>query len=153
MNKATTTSFLVSDVAPATTPLEEVPYKEAVDALLRTSVPSRHSRPVEACSRYHGQLIAGVPFHPVVAAAHCAFMDHRPLCLSPDIIWLMICQGVANHINANAETLRPRIVSHQGRITIHVQRDEFVKGSPENPWAEALEEFTSKVREQHRLSL
>jgi hypothetical protein len=147
MNKVTTTSFLVSDVAPATTPLEEVPYKEAVDALLRTSDHSRHSCPVEACSRYHGKLIAGVPFHPVVAAAHRAFMDHRPLCLSPDVIWLMICQGVANHINANAEELRPRIVRHGGKISIHVRLDDFVKGSPENPWAEAIEEFTGKVQE------
>jgi hypothetical protein len=147
MNTATITTFEVSEVHRASEPLPEVPYKEALDALLRTSVPSRRSRPVEACSRYHGQLIAGVPFHPVVAAAHRAFMDHRPLCLSPDIIWLMICQGVASHINANAEALRPRIVTHQGKITIHVRRDDFVKGSPENPWADAIEEFTGKVRE------
>jgi len=74
-------------------------------------------------------------------------MDHRPLCLSPDIIWLMICQGVANHINANAEALRSRFVSHEGKIQISVRRDDFVKGSPENPWAEAIEEFTGKVQE------
>jgi hypothetical protein len=138
---------LVSDVAPATTALEEVPYKEAVENLLRVPVPSHRIRSVEACARYHGQLIAGVPFHPVVAAAHRAFMDHRPLCLSPDIIWLMICQGVANHINANAEDLRSRFVGHKGKIEISVRRDDFVKGSPENPWAEAIEEFTRKVRE------
>jgi hypothetical protein len=146
MNKLTAASFLVSDVPLPTTPLEEVAYKEAVEALLRRSASSPDSRPAEACSRYHGQLIAAVPFHPVVAAAHRAFMDHRPLCLSPDIIWLMICQGVANHISAHAEELRPRIVSHQGKISIHVQRDDFVKGSPENPWAEAIEKFTGKVR-------
>jgi hypothetical protein len=148
MNKVTTTTtFLVSDVERATTILEEVPYKEAVETLPRVSVPSRRIRSVEACARYHGRLIAGVPFHPVVAAAHRAFMDHRPLCLSPDIIWLMICQGVANHINAHGEELRSRFVSHEGKIQISVRRDDFVKGSPENPWAEAIEEFTNKVRE------
>ena len=115
MNKATTTTFSVSDVSPATTPLREVPCKEAVEALLKTAAPNRRSRSVEACARYHGQLIAGVPFHPVVAAAHRAFMDHRPLCLSPDIIWLMICQGVPNHINVNADALRSRFVRHEGR--------------------------------------
>ena len=147
MTKLATTTFLVSDVEPATTPLEELPYKEAVDALLRPSVRSRRFRSVEACARYHGHLIAGVPFHPVVAAAHRSFMDHRPLCLSPDIIWLMICQGLANHINANAEELRTRFVRHEGKIQISLRRDEFVKGSPENPWAEAIEEFTNKVGE------
>ena len=147
MTKVTTTTFLVSDVEPATTPFPEVPYKEAVEALLETAAPERLSRSVEACARYHGHLIAGVPFHPVVAAAHRAFMDHRPLCLSPDIIWLMIIQGVANHINVNADALRSRFVGHEGKVQISVRRDDFVKGSPENPWAEAIEEFTSKVKE------
>ncbi len=147
MSKLATNTFVVSDVEPATTPLLEVPYKEAVEALMRTAIPARRSRSVQACARYHGQLIAGVPFHPVVAAAHRAFMDHRPLCLSPDIIWLMICQGVANHINANSEELRSRFVRHEGKIQISIRRDDFVKGSPENPWAEAIEEFTNKVGE------
>ncbi len=147
MNKVTSTTFLVSDVEPATTPLLEVPYKEALEALLRTAATTRRPRSMETCARYHGQLISGVPFHPVVAAAHRAFMDHRTLCLSPDIIWLMICQGVANHINANAEELRTRFVPHEGKIQISVRRDDFVKGSPENSWAEAIEEFTKKVKE------
>ena len=150
MSTATTTTFEVSNVKRATEPLPEVSYKEAVEALLTTGIPptdrSVHrivaepsvgyrfpkppSLPVEACTRYHGRLLADVSFHPVVAAVDRAFMDHRPLCLSPDTIWLMIIQGVANHINAHAEELRPRIVSHQGKVTIQVRRDDFVKGSP-----------------------
>ena len=70
------------------------------------------------------------------------------LCLSPDIIWLVICQGVANHINANADELRRRLVRHEGKIPISIRRDDFVKGSPENPWAEAIKELTKKVAEQ-----
>jgi hypothetical protein len=147
MTKVTTTTFLVSDAEPATTFLEEVPYRQAVESLLKTAARTRRIRSVEACARYHGQLVGGVPFHPVVAAAHRAFMDHRPLCLSPDIIWLMICQGVANHVNASAEELRSRFVTHGGKIPLGVRRDDFVKGSPENPWAEVMEELTQKVRE------
>src|SRR5262249_40929519 len=58
---------------------------------------------IEACSRYHGRLVADVAFHPVIAALHRAFSDHRPVSLSPDMIWLLIAQAVANHINAHAE--------------------------------------------------
>jgi hypothetical protein len=164
MNETTTTTFPVSDVSPATTPLPEVPYKVAIESLLGSgflwgadvetddeppdkltgSVPAR---PVEVCARYHGRLISGVPFHPVVAAVHRAFMDHRPLTLSPDTIWLMIIQGVANHINAHAEELRPRLVRHQGKLRIGVRRDDFVKGSPENPWAEVIDDFSEQVRQ------
>jgi hypothetical protein len=168
MNEAITTSFDVSDVKRATEPLPEVPYKEAVEALLTTGVSlaalhfllrtGRRGQsfrlpkaapltPLEACTRYHGQLLADVSFHPVVAAVHVAFMDHRPLCLSPDKIWLMIIQGVANHVNAHAEELRPRIVSHQGKITIQVRRDDFVKGSPENLWSEVFNEFSMQIRD------
>jgi hypothetical protein len=63
------------------------------------------------------------------------------------MIWLMIIQGVANHINAHAEELRPRIVCHQGKITIEVRRDDFVKGSPENPWPEVFNEFSMQIRD------
>jgi hypothetical protein len=51
MTKLTTTTFLVSDVEPATTRLQEVPYKEAVETLLRTAAPNCRNRSVEACAR------------------------------------------------------------------------------------------------------
>lgn len=101
---------------------------------------------IEACSRYHGRLVADIAFHPVIATLHLAFSDHRPVCLSPDMIWLLIAQGAANHINAHAETLRPRFVQHQGKVRLEVQRNNFIKGSPENPWAEVFPEFTEQIR-------
>ncbi len=168
MKTATVTTFKVSDVPAADQPLPEVAYKQAVEALLTVGLPEEDrrmiesfskrgrslalpqapaSRPVEACTRYHGRLVADVAYHPVVAAVHLAFMDHRPLVLSPDIIWLMICQAVANHLNAHAEELRPRFVRHQGRVQIDVIRNDFVKGSPENPWPEVFAEFSTTIRE------
>jgi hypothetical protein len=103
------------------------------------------SRPVEACTRYHGRLVANIVFHPVVAAVHRAFTDHRPLRLTPDAIWLMIAQAVANHVNAHADELRPRLVQHQGKVKIEVRRDDFVKGSPENPWPEVFAGFSRQI--------
>jgi hypothetical protein len=154
---ATCTEFEVAKVSPAKTVLPEVPYKDAVEAQL-TAPPSewrREPQPtvtqptkrVEACSRYHGQLVAGVSFHPVIAAVHLAFNEHRPLVLSPDILWLLVAQGFANHINANAEELRSKFVKHSGKATIAVRRDDFIKGSPENPWPDVFGEFSSCIRE------
>ena len=168
MRTDTTRTFEVSAVKRAKKPLPEVPYKQAVETLLKVANPEHRRwaledwtgqrssigiteaqayRPVEACARYHGRLLADVRFHPVVAAAHDAFMDHRPLILSPDILWLMICQAVANHVKVHAEELRPRLVRHSGVIEIVVRRDDFVKGSPENPWTEVLDEFSTRVRD------
>jgi hypothetical protein len=136
----TTTTFEISDVKPATKPLPEVSSKEAVEAQIKPG-------PVDSCSRYHGRLLKRVAYHPVVATVHRAFMGHHPLSFSPDTIWLMIIQGVANHINAHAEELRPRIVSHEGKVTIKMRRDDFVKGSPENPWSEVFDEFSTQIRD------
>jgi hypothetical protein len=105
------------------------------------------TRAIEACCRYHGRLVAGVSNHPVITALYDAFTQHRPLCLSPDMIWLLICQGVAHQVNVQAENLRPRFVRHQGKARIELRRDDFIKGSPENPWGEVINEFSLRVRE------
>jgi hypothetical protein len=114
----------------------------SLDARLQTTSPR-----IEACSRYHGHLVADVVFHPLMAALHRAFSDHRPISLSPDMIWLLIAQGVASHINAHAEKLRSRFVQHQDKITLKVRRDDFIKGSPENPWAEVFPAFSQQIRQ------
>jgi hypothetical protein len=58
-----------------------------------------------------------------------------------------VAQGFANHLNANAEELRSKFVKHSGKLTIAVRRDDFVKGSPENPWPEVFGEFSRHIRE------
>ncbi|MBD1911115.1 DUF4419 domain-containing protein [Leptolyngbya sp. FACHB-16] len=153
----TSTVFEVSGVAQADKPLPEVPYYEAVEALLRKPTPQGWGdqansiklpkRTIESCSQYHGQLVDNVLFHPFVEAVHIAFSDHRPLCLSPDMIWLLISQGLANHINNNTEQLRHQFVKHQGKVKIKIQQNGFVKGSPKNPWSEVFKEFSEAIRQ------
>lgn len=102
---------------------------------------------IEACSCDQGQLLALGQEHPVMCALYKAFSDHRPLCLYPDMIWLLICQGVAQHVNVEAESLRTQIVHHDGKVVIEVVRDEFIKGSLENRWDGVIDELCQRVRE------
>jgi hypothetical protein len=147
----------VANVSLANSPFPEVSSLVAVQALLQKPPPrfrrdtseraAPPSRPPEACSCHHGTLVANVFFHPVIAAIHQAYCDHRPVVLSPDMLWLLVLQGFANHVNANAEELRPKFVQHPGRVTIKVRRDDFVKGSPTNPWPEVFGEFSRHIRD------
>ena len=151
------TKFEVANVTLATTALRTVPCPDAIEALLqnprsrssgnsgRTVAPTITT--IEACSRHREQLVRGVNFHPLVAAIHLAFNDHRPLVLSPDMLWLLVAQGLANHINANAEELRPMFVAHAGKAPIVVRRDDFKKGAPGNPWPEVFSEFSRYIRD------
>jgi hypothetical protein len=131
--------FGVHDVPAATKTLREADPRPAIEVL--------SGETLESCSDYRGRLVA-CRFHPLVTATWAAFNDHRPLVLSPDVIWLTIAQGLAIHINENAERLRPLFVSHHGKRSLNVERDDFVKGSPENPWGEVIGEFSRQIGEQ-----
>ncbi|WP_442483725.1 DUF4419 domain-containing protein [Aeoliella sp. SH292] len=130
--------FQVSDVTPATTPMATVPYSQAVAEFL--------GGPIESCSRYAGQLTTAPRTHPLLSAVHRAFTDHYPLVLTPDAIWLTLVQGFAIHVNEHAETLRYRFVEHADKKLIQIRRDDFVKGTPENPWTEVFDEFSQQIR-------
>ena len=132
-------SFSVADVAPGTEPLRTKAHHTAVSEFLGGMV--------EACSCYHGQLLDSIHGHPLIETLHVAFAAHRPVELSPDIIWLTLTQGLAHHINQNAEQLRCHFVQHEGKKTLQVRRDDFVKGSPENPWPEVFSEFSTQIRD------
>jgi len=82
-----------------------------------------------------------------VKAVHAAFYGHHPLILSPDIIWITIAQGLANHVDQNAELLRSRFVLHEGKKELVVNRPNFVKGSPANDWPGVFPEFSAQIKE------
>merc|ERR1719502_1882311 len=81
-------------------------------------------------------------------SVHAAFYGHHPLVLSPDVIWLTIMQGLANHVDQNAEALRDKFVAHQGKEEIVIERASFVKGSPTNDWPGVFPEFAAKIGEK-----
>lgn len=73
------------------------------------------------CRKPDEQLVEGGDFHPLIAAAALAFKLHYPLVLSPDMLWLTILQGLAQHVAKHAESLRSRFVAHQTRIELFVE--------------------------------
>lgn len=82
--------------------------------------------------------------HPLLAAVHRAFAEHRPLVLSPDVVWLTLAQGVAQHVRLNSEALRSRLVRHEGRKTLLVQVEALPTDGP------AIQSVVSAFREQLR---
>jgi hypothetical protein len=133
------TTFAVDDVPVGTKPLVKERLKASIEKLLGT--------PVESCDSYTAEVVAQPGYHSLIAAADIAYQRHFPLVLTPDMIWLTIAQGFALHVANHAEELRTRIVPHQGKATLVVRRDDFVRGSPENPWAEVWPGFCEQIRE------
>ena len=73
-----------------------------------------------------------------------AFDKHYSLVLSPDMIWLLISQGIATHINENAERLRDRLVDFDGQKTLKIvtYRDLF---EHEEDWDWIIPAFSDSI--------
>lgn len=86
-----------------------------------------------------------------VAATHnfllmleIAFNNHKSITISPDHIWLLICQGFAQGIKVRSEELRNQITTVKDKQIISVRRDDFKTGE-ENPWEEIIPEFSKQI--------
>ena len=51
----------------------------------------------------------------ILQGFYSAYENHLPIRLTPDIIWLLIVQGFAQHVNYNAEYLRNRFVNFENK--------------------------------------
>ena len=76
-----------------------------------------------------------------------AYASHRSIVLSPDVIWLLISQGFAAHVNLNSEELRDKIVYHQGKKTLEVEspRNLILETDKVN-WDSIFGEFEKQIR-------
>lgn len=128
-------AFDVSDVTLRTAPLESAPAADVIRE-------STHLN-IEACESEHPFLLRNVRSHPLIAAAHGAFCLHQPLVLSPDVLWLTICQGFSLHVNRFSEELRYKLVGHKGKEVLSVRRDDFRRGAA-NDWPGVVSELCEK---------
>ncbi len=83
-----------------------------------------------------------------------AYATHRPLVITPDDVWLLISQGLAHHINQNAETLRSKIVNHDGKITLVAMTNQallgkddifVIDGKPVD-WTSIFDQFVAQMK-------
>jgi len=157
-------TFEVSKVEVASAPRAVLDRDKAIADLL--SVPAPGGRPatakvgeievltgpaprvsrLEQAYTSNARLVACTDVSPLVQTAHDAFYEHRPIALSPDVVWFTIAQGFATHVNLNAEALRHHFVRHAGKLKLVVTRSDFLLGQ-KNPWPEAFAAFSSQIAE------
>ena len=75
-----------------------------------------------------------------------AYADHRPLVLSPDVVWLIISQGFSRYVNAHTEEMRDLLVFHEGKKDLVVNSNNDVL-SPSADWELLLNDFSACIAE------
>jgi len=73
-----------------------------------------------------------------------AYADHRPLVLSPDMVWLIISQGFSRYVNAHAEEMRDLLVFHEGKMELVVNSNNNIL-LPSGNWEQLLNDFSTCI--------
>ena len=73
-----------------------------------------------------------------------AFADHRPITLSPDVIWMLISLAFSHDVNANPEKFRDKFVDFDGKIDLVVQTNRKLY-DPKFDWTGTIDGFARKI--------
>ena len=68
-----------------------------------------------------------------------AYAQHRPIVLSPDIMWIIICNGFSQYVNRNPEGFRGYLVNHDGKETL------IIRTTPDTPTFQKVEQFAALI--------
>ena len=73
-----------------------------------------------------------------------AYADHRPLVLSPDMVWLIISQGFSRYVNAHTEEMRDLLVFHEGKMELVTISNNNIL-LPNGDWKLLLNDFSACI--------
>ena len=90
----------------------------------------------------------GISFHemtPFFNGMIDAFAFHNPLVLSPDVLWVLICQGFSHYVNENSESMRDVLVDFDGSktLTVKIAQSPF---SEDFDWTAVTADFARQMR-------
>lgn len=72
-----------------------------------------------------------------------AWCQHRPVVLTPDAIWLIICQQFSHIVNEKPEQYRSVLVNHEGKKELQVKSNDLF--SEQADWERVIGRFTAEI--------
>ena len=72
-----------------------------------------------------------------------AWCQHRPVVLTPDAIWLIICQQFSHIVNENPNRYRRVLVNHEGKKELRVKSNDLF--SEQADWEGLISRFTAEI--------
>ena len=85
----------------------------------------------------------------ILQGFYSAYENHLPIRLTPDIIWLLIVQGFAQHVNFKAESLRQKFVNFENKKKLEVIINKYhsYKQMKSEDYEELFENLTGQIKE------
>ena len=72
-----------------------------------------------------------------------AWCQHRPVVLTPDAIWLIICQQFSHIVNEKPEKYRGVLVNHEGKKELKVKSNDLFSNQAD--WEGLISRFTAEI--------
>ena len=88
---------------------------------------------------------------PLLYGFYYAYINHLPIRIRPDDIWLLIVQAFSNHVNINSEELRSYFVNFDGKKELEVEyttEDTRILKNPKYIPKFYYEDFSIQINEQ-----
>ena len=73
-----------------------------------------------------------------------AFADHRPVSLSPDVVWMLVSQAFSQEVNADPKRFRNLFVDFDGKTDLVVQSDKKLL-DPSFDWTAVIDGFAQQI--------
>lgn len=135
--------FHIEDKDAPSTPLKQITGRECWGKILNESGISSSNANIRTHSAGNSKLVC-FDRNACFEGFLTAFDKHYSLVLSPDMVWMLISQGISTHINENAESLRSRLVDFEGQreLVVVTYRDVFEN---EEDWDWIIQAFSDSI--------
>ena len=145
VNLASAQKFHLEDREAPTEPLPRISGQECWEMILKEAGIKESKYNIKTHSAKDKELVC-FDRNACFEGFLTAYDNHYSLVLSPDMIWLLISQGISTHINMddNAEILRERMVDFEGQkeLIIALGRDVL---EYEEDWDWIIQAFSDSI--------
>ncbi len=118
--------------------------KEALETKDANTLLEHFERKIEAHAPIERPLVAH-GFHSFLYSMYRAYAEHRPFVLSPDMIWLLICQGFAQHVNFSKGKDKDLFPFLLEKKQLTYQTQEIILGKSDSPWHKSTQGFVEQI--------
>ena len=155
-------TFQIEELSKPTELLKEYTFRDAYDVILYSMGSIDYSKRAEQ-SDYNNILYHSVgdrslvlnDDNPFFNGMREAYANHRPVVLSPDMIWMLISQGFSHHVNFNSEKLKDKIVKPDidTDITAYIVEEHKDKELTEIDWIDVISQFADGITDKTKNNL
>ena len=96
---------------------------------------------------HEAKFISNLDGHPILKGYYQSYVNHVPVTVNPDTLWMLIIQGFSRHIDQNAEKLRNKLVDFDGKKILIVDGDEeTIEDINKEGWEKTFESFVEMIK-------